>query len=230
MNQLKNIVMVMVASALTTLAAISLFGFSTPNAPLRHPTFAATDQSAVGLCGWTGDTADPGPIVCTLNSTFNLSAGTGTAPSGAGITVNANGHLRPFVHRVTVTFAAMTAAATTDIPMWTPGAGTRISRMVLQGVTPFSGGALTNVTVTCGTTAGGNQYLLSCDVGTSETPVCGDAAAEIGAGLLSATVADFPDFTGGATDIQCRFTCTGANCNVATAGSAVFYIEGTAYP
>ena len=157
---------------------------------------------------------------------------TGTAGSGTGITVNNTGYIRPFVHKVTVGFAAMTAAATTDITLWTTATNTRIIRLLAQVQTPFTGGALSSVAVTCGTSAGGNQYLLSNSFFTAQN-VWGDAAAEIGAGLLSATVADMgaqAAGVNGAITIQCRFTCGGANCNAATAGSAVFYIDGVAYP
>jgi hypothetical protein len=156
----------------------------------------------------------------------------GTAGSGTGVTVNATSAVVPFVHKVTVTSAAMTAAATTDITIWTTPVNTRLTRIVAEVTQVFTGGALTAVTLTCGNAAGGNQYLTSNSVFTAQN-TWGDAQAEIGANLLSATVADMGTSAAGvpgAITISCRFTCTTANCNAATQGSVSFEIEGVTYP
>lgn len=153
----------------------------------------------------------------------------GTAGSGTGFTVNATSNLAHRVHKITVTEAALAAAAgTEDETIWTVPAKTRVLRMIADVTATFTGPAITDVDVTCGTSAGGNQYLVSFDVDTA-TGVYGDAAAEIGAGLLSATVADIPSFSA-TTAVQCRFTCTGANCSVMTTGSMTIYIESLVFP
>jgi hypothetical protein len=162
------------------------------------------------------------------SASIEQSVGVGTAGSGTGYTVIASGAIRPFVHKITVTYAAMTAAGTTDVTVWTLPSKTRMSRMIDDVTTTFTGGALSAVSVTCGTTAGGNEYLLAHSAYTAAATF-GDVAAEIGAGLLSATVADIPSFSA-TTAIICRFTCTGANCSAATAGSATYYLEGVTYP
>lgn len=182
-----------------------------------------------GVADFQGNISVAG--TATLTDARNL-ATAGTAGSGSGITVNSTSLVRHFVHKTTIDKNAMTAAATTDITLWTTPANSRLIRIVADVITPFAGGALSAVTVTCGSAAGGNQYLLSNSFFTAAN-VWGDAAGEVGAGLLTATWADFgaaSSGTNGAITVTCRFTCTTANCNAATAGSATFYIEGVTYP
>jgi hypothetical protein len=165
------------------------------------------------------------------NGTYLNTATVGTAASGTGVTANYSGASPYWLHKVTITNAAMTAAATTDITIEVTPTNSAIRRVVADVTQVFTGGALSAVTVTCGNAAGGNQYLLSNSFFTAQN-VWGDVAAEIGAGLLSATIADFGTAsagTNGAITVSCRFTCTGANCNAATQGSATFYTEGVTY-
>lgn len=168
----------------------------------------------------------------TTNGTWLNAATVGTAASGTGVTASYSGAGPYWLHKVVVTFAAMTAAATTDINVVvaTP-ANSAIRRVKADVTTQFTGGALTAVTLTCGNAAGGNQYLLSGNVFAAPI-VLGDVAGEVGAGLLTATWADFGTAaagTNGAIAVSCRFTCTTANCNAATGGSATFYVEGVTY-
>jgi hypothetical protein len=154
----------------------------------------------------------------------------GTAGSGTGITADRTAALQHYVHRITVARTALTAAATTqDITLWTVPAKTRVLRLVEDVTAAFDDGAspISAVTTTCGTTAGGNQYLLSGSVFSVTT--LGDVAAEIGAGLTSATVADIPSMSA-TTAIQCRWTSTGGNLSTLTTGSSTFYIEAVTYP
>lgn len=163
---------------------------------------------------------------------FTAAVGTGTAGSGTGISVGSTGYIRPFVHRISVDNTALTAAATTDVTIWTTAVNTRILRLTADVTTVFTGGGLTSMTVMCGSSAGGNQYLLANSVFTAVN-TWGDVAAEIGAGLLSATVADMGTSASGvpgAITVQCRFTCGGANCNAATQGTVTFLLEGVVYP
>lgn len=176
-----------------------------------------------------GVTVTSGRPVASTNF-FNTSS-TGTPASGTGITANYTSAVRHFVHKVTVTNAAMAAAATTTITLHATPVNTRIIRVLDEVTQVFTGGALSAVTVVCGSTAGGNEYLLSHSV-LSATGAFGDVVAEMGAGVVSSTLADFGTVaTGvpGAITVQCRFTCTGANCNAATQGSATFYVEGVTY-
>lgn len=217
----------LVALLITTV----LFGFTNPTGPARH-TLVSMDIGGSNTCivqvlnGGAGiqQSCD---AVTGLNYIFN----TGTVASGTGITSTV-GHVRPFTHRVTVAPSALTAAGTSDVTLVTTAANTRIIRVLARVETTFTGGGLTAVAVTCGNSAGGNQYLLSFSAFTA-AGTFGDVVAEVGAGLLTATWADFGAAASNGTaaiTVQCRFTCTTANCNAATQGNLIFYVEGVAYP
>lgn len=161
----------------------------------------------------------------------NVGATGGTAGSGTGITTGYTSAVRPWVHKQTIINTALTAAGTTDLTVWTTPVNTRIVRITANVTQVFTGGALTAVTFQCGNAAGGNQYLVGGSVFTAQTTL-GDVQAEVGAGLLSATLADMGTPAAGvpgAIAISCRFTCTTANCNAATQGSLALYIEGVTY-
>lgn len=150
----------------------------------------------------------------------------GTAPSATGVYPVSTAFLRHNVHKVKVTYQALTAAALTqDITLWTTPANTRVVRVIAKVNTAFTGGAISAMSITCGKSAGGNEYLLSGSV-FSGTPVLGDVVAEMGAGVVSATLADFSST---ALTIQTRFTSVTANVNAATAGDVDFYIETISY-
>lgn len=160
-----------------------------------------------------------------------LFAGVDGTP-GAGGTINQTSALGHQIHRYTVDNTVLTAAASTDITIWTTPVNTRIIRIIALVTAVFAGGSLSAVTLTCGNAAGGSQYLNSTSVLAATTTI-GDVAAEIGAALLDATRADMGTPAGGipgAIAISCRFTCTGANCNAATTGSVSFEIEHVVYP
>lgn len=152
----------------------------------------------------------------------------GTAPSGTGITVGSAGDVAHRVHKVTVDFTALTgfAALTGDVTLWTTPVKTRVMRIIADVRVPFTGGSISACTMTAGRTAGGNQYLLSGDVFTAAT-VLGDVVAEMGAGVVSASLADYQ---AAAQTIQARFTSVTANLSSLTAGVVDFYIETVTYP
>lgn len=165
------------------------------------------------------------------NGTYLNTAAIGTAASGTGVTATYSGASPHWLHKVTILHTAMTAAATTDITLAVTPVNSRIVRIKADVTTAFTGGALSAVTMTCGNAAGGNQYLLSGNVFAAAI-VLGDVVAEMGAGVVSATLADFGTAaagTSGALTVSCRFTCTTANCNAATAGVANLYVEGVTY-
>lgn len=189
-------------------------------------------NNGTGICTDNFGFASTGTITASTAGNFVSSDSIGTAGSGTGITAVKSGVVRNFVDKVTVINTAMTAAATTDVTIWTTPVNTRLVRIVAEVTQVFTGGALSAVTITCGKSAGTNEYLLSNSVFTAQN-TWGDNFAEIGAGLLSATVADMGTPAAGipgAIAISCRFTCTGANCNAATQGSITFEVEGVAYP
>ncbi len=163
-----------------------------------------------------------GTSQCLTNNT------NGTAGSGTGITMVARSALVPFVHKITVAETALTAAATTqDVTIWTVPAKAQIERVIAETTTGFTGGSVSAMTVMCGPAAGSNAYLLAGSVFTAT--LLGDVVAEMGAGVLSATLADIPSFSG-TTALSCRFTSTNDNVVNATAGSTTFYVQGSVFP
>jgi hypothetical protein len=185
------------------------------------------------LLSWGTGVTTTGPAVSKFKITGagpSLPQNAGTAGSGTGITTGRTAALQHYVHKITVARTALTAAATTqDVTIWTVPAKTRVLRMVEDVTAAFddAAGPISAVTTTCGTSAGGAQYLASGSVFSVNT--LGDVAAEIGAGLTSATVADIPSFSA-TTAIQCRWTSTGGNLSTLTTGSSDFYIEAVTYP
>lgn len=170
-----------------------------------------------------------GPV--TVTGTLINTALVGTPASGTGITAVYSGEVRHWVHKITVINTALAAAGTSDVTLHTTPVNSRIIRVTADVTQVFTGGALSAMTVMCGNSAGGNQYLLAGSVFAAQTTL-GDVAAEVGAGLLTATWADFGTPAAGvpgALTVQCRFTCTGANCSAATQGSVSFYVEGMTY-
>lgn len=167
----------------------------------------------------------------TVQGVASLTSSVGTPASGTGITAVYSGAIRRWVHKVTVTNAALTAAATTDITLHLTPVNSRIERVIAEVTQVFTGGALSSVAVTCGNSAGGNQYLLTHSE-FSATGAFGDVVGEMGAGVVSATLADMGAVASGvpgAITVQCRFTCGGANCSAATQGSTTFIVEGATY-
>ena len=152
----------------------------------------------------------------------------GTAPSATGVTVQSPGDIAHRVHKVTVDYTALTgnAALTGDVTLWTTPPKTRVVRVLADVKVPFTGGAISACTMTAGRTAGGNQYLLSCDVFTAAA-VFGDVVAEMGAGVVSASLADWQ---AAAQTLQARFTSVTANLSALTAGVVDLYIETITYP
>lgn len=152
----------------------------------------------------------------------------GTAPTATGVTVKSVGDMAHRVHKVSVAYTALTgnAGTTGDVTLWTTPPKTRVLRVIADVRVPFTGGSISACAMTGGRTAGGNQYLLSCDVFTAAA-VFGDVVAEMGAGVVSATLADWQ---AAAQTIQARFTSSSDNLSALTAGLVDIYIETISYP
>lgn len=219
-------------TTVTFAGPISANGLTNPTTTATGLTF--TDANAVQRITWgnsqyLGNTVSTGLFLA--SSGWTQSNSIGTAASGTGITAAYTGALRQWVHKVTVINTALAAAGTSDVTLHVTPVNSRIVRVVAEVTQVFTGGALSAVAVTCGKTAGGNEYLLSHSQ-LSATGAFGDVVAEMGAGVVSATLADMGTVaTGvpGAITVQCRYTCTGANCSAATQGSTTYYVEGVTY-
>jgi hypothetical protein len=143
----------------------------------------------------------------------------GTPASGTGITGADTEIARHAVHKITVSYVAAQAAATTkDITLWTLPAKTRVLRVVADVTTKFIGGAIAAMTLEVGRTAGGNQYVLAADV-FSAAVVLGNAQGFLVDQIWTTT-----------TPVMARWTATGANTSALTQGSVDFYIEVCTYP
>lgn len=158
----------------------------------------------------------------------------GTAGAADGLTGAALYYGRHSVRSVTVVSEAFagTAATTKDITLWTLPAKTRVLRVIADVTQTFTGGSISDVDVTVGSSAGGNEYLLSFDADTA-TGTFGLQQGQLGASIVGAT-----GFATTASDIvwatttalQCRFTSVGADLEELSQGMCVFYIESCTYP
>lgn len=198
---------------------------------IYNATLMTKGQDRYILTGYNDAETTPEFRVFTDGTWSNVGATGGTAGSGTGITTGYTSAVRPWVHKQTIDRTALTAAGTTDLTVWTTPVNTRIVRITADVTQVFTGGALTAVTFQCGNAAGGNQYLVGGSVFAAQTTL-GDVQAEVGAGLLTATLADMGTPAAGvpgAVAVSCRFTCTTATCSAATQGSLALYIEGVTY-
>lgn len=156
---------------------------------------------------------------------------------GAELTVNNTGELRRQVFTGTADFGDFTAAATTDdYTIGTLPAKTVIYRIVADVITPFVCAAVcttAQLSMTCGKTAGGNEYLASFDIDAAAA-VFGDGIAEVGAAINATNLQDIPSWAG-TTTLQCRLTSgignigDGATTNF-NAGQIKFYVDYAVLP
>lgn len=183
-------------------------------------------RSAASTLSLNSGSGSLAAATATLSTSLVLSALNGTAGSGTGITTNATSQVRTFLHKITVTEAALTDAdGSQDITLWTVPAKTKIQRVVAECTANFTGGGAGAVTVSVGPTGSETGYLVATSI-FSGTPVIGDAEAELGT-LVVGGIGHIPSFSG-TTAIVARFA---ADVNVAdlTTGSCTFWIEGLVY-
>ncbi len=153
-----------------------------------------------------------------------------TPTAATGVAAVFNGQILHKVSAVTIGEAALTAGAGTEdeTPWSTIPTKARLLRLSGHVTAAFAGPSITDVKLMCGPSGGSNTYLISQDVDVLNAAL-GDVAADIGASLTAATVADIPSMTA-TSAVVCRFTCTGANCSVMTAGSVTLFLEYLVYP
>ena len=164
-----------------------------------------------------------------------------TVGSGTGVTVNDSGSVRTVVYKVTVTFSNVTTNGTThDLTIATLPAKTFLTHALAELVTPYvCEDTCTTATLSglLGSSAGGNQYLLSFDVDAAAAQF-GDAAAELGASLNPATVPTMIGALGSwASTSAITYRITSAVGDLATAGatnlnagSITFYLTTVKLP
>lgn len=162
-----------------------------------------------------------------------------TATAAAGTTVDANGLLRHAVYKVTVDEEAFVCAAQTcDVTLATLPAKTKVLTVVANVTETFACAetcTTSTLSATAGTSAGGDEYLLSFDVDAA-TLVWGDGGSEAGASLVASAIqfGDLPSFSS-ATTVSTRLTSgTGDlgddEVNFLSQGSVTFYIVYVVLP
>ena len=205
-----------------------------PKAFLMTITDTASDPASLAM-QILGDTTGTKNLF-SVSKLGNLSAGAPaiTVGTGTGVTVNDTASVRRVVYKVTVASTQFVAAATTaDITIATLPAKTRLVGVYADLATPFAcASTCTSATLsmTLGTSAGGNQILVSFDADAAAA-VFGDADVELGASINAAgRVQDAYLPSWSATQIvTARLTSgtgnigTGAATNL-SAGSITFYL------
>lgn len=158
----------------------------------------------------------------------------GTPGSGPGLLNDSVNFGRHVVRQITLAYDAFSGSASTteDVAIWTLPAKTRVLRVVADVTTPFTGGSISDIDVTVGRTAGGDEYLLSFDADTA-TGTYGIIQSQIGDNIVGASLfapGGEGDMQWAESSVQCRFTATGANLDSLSAGSVTFYLETCTYP
>lgn len=164
-----------------------------------------------------------------------------TAGTGSGVTLDVAGEVRQEVYKFTVARTnVVTAGVTHDLVIATLPAKTFIQHILADVTQAFAcTGTCTSSTLsaTVGSSAGGNQYLVSFDIDAA-TAQFGDAAAELGATLTEATIPTAIGALGSWASTQAinlRITSgtgnlgTGSATNL-SAGSITFYVTTIKYP
>lgn len=186
------------------------------------PQFVAKDATSVFLV----DSAATGPLSVSVGPVVDSTAPVGTVGSGTGVTVNGTAGLRRVTYKATFTQAAFSAAATTaDKTIYTLAAKQKLVSIYADSTATWTGGAVSDADMTCGKTAGGNEYLTTFDVDTA-TITRGLVDADLGTSINRAGAiqgGDLPSWTA-TTAITCRLTTVGANTDALTAGSITFYL------
>lgn len=150
----------------------------------------------------------------------------GTNASGTGVTIDKSGQLNTTHRRVQATFAAFSAAAlTADLTVYTLAAGERLISVIADTVQNFHGGGTTAATLIVGTTAGGNDLILSHDVWTAAITK-GLADADLGTSInrANAVQGGYMSSFSATQIISARLTTVTSNTNALTQGFVRFYI------
>ena len=155
-----------------------------------------------------------------------LTNATITAGSDTGLTVNTPGAVNRQVHKLTITYAALAAAAlTADKIIATLPAKTKLVGIYSDTTIPYTGGTVATATLAIGKTIGGVEYMAVHDVKTAAV-VKGLLDADLGTAMVRAAAVqggDLPSWTG-TTNVSVRMTTTVDNTNALTAGSTTIYL------
>lgn len=206
------------------------------NFKLGGATYMQLSSSAHLIPGTNGTQDCGGTATTWRNGYFGTGVFIGgptiTAGSGTGLTVNDTGSVRRLCYKVTTTFAAFSAAATTgDKTICTLPAKTRVLSAYADTTTKYIGGAVSAATLRLGISAGGVEVIASHDVFTAAVTK-GLLDADMGTSMTRAAAIQggyMPSFTA-TTTLVARITTTSAFTNVLTQGSTTWYIETVVLP
>lgn len=140
--------------------------------------------------------------------------------------------LRTTTYAVSFNAAQITkpAATTSDIVIATLPAKTRLTKIVVDSTTAWTGTSITAVTWQVGKTTGGSEYIVAFNA--LAAPVTkGLADADLGTSINRANAVqggDLPSWTA-TTPISARITSTGANLSALTTGNITFYLTCERY-
>lgn len=140
--------------------------------------------------------------------------------------------LRTTTYAVSYNAAQITkpAATTADIVIATLPAKTRLTKIVVDSTTAWTGTSITAVTWQVGKTTGGSEYIVAFNA--LAAPVTkGLADADLGTSINRANAVqggDLPSWTT-TTPISARITSTGANLSALTTGNITFYLTCERY-
>lgn len=150
-----------------------------------------------------------------------------TAGSGTGVTLAKYGSVNRQIYQVTVTYAALAAAAlTADKVIATLPAKTKLVGIYADTTIAYTGGTVTAATLQVGKTTGGIEYIVAHDVLTAAVTK-GLADADLGTSINRASAVqggDLPSWTA-TTNVSVRLTTVAGNTNALTAGSTTYYLE-----
>lgn len=157
---------------------------------------------------------------------FRLTDQSITIGSGTGVTIDSTGNVNRQVYKVTVTYAALSAAAlTADKVIATLPAKTKVVGVYADTTTKYIGGAVTAASIIVGTTTGGSELIATHDVFAAAI-LRGLVDADMGTLMTRAAAIQggaLPSWTA-TTDISVRITTVTANTSALTQGSSTYYI------
>lgn len=223
-------------------ASIAVYApsFTTSNLAIADSTVITASETSGGLVLRTTGAAIP--IIFGVNNAEGLRVNTNnnlqletakiTAGSGTGVTVDESSAVERVVYKVTVTFAALAAAATTaDKTIATLPAKTRLVGIIADTTTTYAGGLVVAATLIVGKTVGGNEYIVSHDVFLAAVTK-GLADADLGTSINRANAIQGGDLASwtATTNVSVRLTTTGANTNALTQGSTTYYLITEKHP
>ncbi len=157
-----------------------------------------------------------------------------TAGAGTGLTVNDPGKLGHGIYKVTLTFAGLSAAATTaTATICTLPAKCKLVGMIADTTTKYIGGAVSAATIAVGIASGNvDAFIEEHDVFAAAVVSADLTNADLGSLLIAAATTPIQSGAvvwAATTAIQVSLVTTSADTDACTQGSTTYYIEYVQY-